>query len=152
MKIQWDDKWPMNKCHSYPCDICKQLKTLQLKMWSLAVSQETTICWSLIYQLIQYSMFPNTNLQIANFEGCKHEFHPRQAWVKLQLALCFLLLVILQVYHFPSPFPPPVSNSSCLFTQCQLLYAISVLYYYTLQGTVRLKVFCFLMYCLCDKY
>ena len=37
-----------------------------------------------------------------------------QAWVKLQLALHLLFLMILQLYHLPRP----VSNSCCLFTQC----------------------------------
>ena len=32
-----------------------------------------------------------------------------------------LLLMILQLYHLSALLPPPVSNSSCLFTPCQLL-------------------------------
>ena len=39
---------------------------------------------------------------------------------KIQLALHFLLLMILQLYHLSGPLPPPVSNSSCLFTRCLL--------------------------------
>ena len=38
-----------------------------------------------------------------------------------QLALCLLLLTILQLYHLPPPPSPPVSNSSCLFTPCRPL-------------------------------
>ena len=37
--------------------------------------------------------------------------------------LHLLLLMILQLYHLSPPFPPPVSNSSHLFTWCQPLYA-----------------------------
>ena len=46
-----------------------------------------------------------------------------QVWVKLWLALHLLSLTILQLYHFLPSLPPPVSSSSCLFTQCQPLYA-----------------------------
>ena len=38
-----------------------------------------------------------------------------------EISLCLLLLTILQLYHLPPPLPPPVSNSSCLFTRCQPL-------------------------------
>ena len=41
----------------------------------------------------------------------------------LQLAIRLLLQRILQLYHLPRLLPPPVSQSSCLFTQCQPLYA-----------------------------
>ena len=47
--------------------------------------------------------------------------HRCQTWVKLQLALHLLLLTTLQLCHLPPPLPPPVRNSSCLFTPCQLL-------------------------------
>ena len=40
-----------------------------------------------------------------------------------QLALCLLLLMILELYLLPPPLPPPVSNSSLLFAGCQHLYA-----------------------------
>ena len=42
--------------------------------------------------------------------------HQHQEGVKFQLALCLLLLMILQLYHLPPHLPPPVSNSSCLCT------------------------------------
>ena len=44
---------------------------------------------------------------------------------KSEIAACprLLLMSILQIYHLPPPLPPPVSNSSCLFTWCQPLYA-----------------------------
>ena len=47
--------------------------------------------------------------------------HRCQTWVTLQLALRLLSLTTLQLCHLPPPLPPPVSNSSCLFTPCQLL-------------------------------
>lgn len=41
--------------------------------------------------------------------------------MKLQLLLGLLLLTILQLFCLPPPLPPPVDNSSCLFTQHQSL-------------------------------
>ena len=64
-----------------------------------------------------------TKLQVANFQSCEHAVHQSQVWVKSQLALWLLLLMIIQLYHVPPSLPPPVSNSSGLFTQCQSLYA-----------------------------
>ena len=83
------------------------------------------------------------NLPVVNFQRCERVFHHRQAWVKLQLALCLLLLTILQLYHLPPPLPPPGSSSSCLFTRCQPLDAscCTVLLYYSRYCTVRLKTF-----------
>ena len=43
---------------------------------------------------------------------------------------------LLQLYHLPLPLPPPVSNSSCLFSWCQPCVPAVALYYYTLQGTI----------------
>ena len=65
----------------------------------------------------------HTNLQVGTFQQCERMFHQHQAWVKLQLALHLLLLMLLQLYHLPPPLAPLVSNCSCLFTQCQSLYA-----------------------------
>ena len=72
------------------------------------------------------------NLQIFK-DALKCRFQQHQMWVKLQLALCFLLPTILQLYHLPPPLPPPVGNSSCLFTWCQPLYAscCTVLLYFS---------------------
>ena len=77
--------------------------------------------------------------------------------VSLQLALRLLLLTIRQLHHLPPPLPPPVGNSSCLFSPCQPLYAsyCTVLLCFSRYYIVRLKMFyflCFLMYYLCEKY
>ena len=80
--------------------------------------------------------------------------HQSQVWVDLQLALCLLLLTILQLQRLP----PPVSNSSCLFAQCQPLYVscCSVLLYSSRSCTIRLKMvslfFMFVMHYLCEEY
>ena len=75
--------------------------------------------------------------------------HQYQAWVKLQLALHLLLLTILQFYHLP---PPPVSNSSCLFTPCQPLYASCLLYFsrYCTEMKNVSFVSVFVFYVLCE--
>ena len=69
--------------------------------------------------------------------------HQCQAWVKLKLALCLLLLMILQFDHLLPPLPPLVSNSSSLFTWCQPLYASCciVLLHFSRYCTVKLKMF-----------
>ena len=100
----------------------------------------------------------HTNLQVPNFQRCDRAFHRRQAWVQLQLALRLLLLTILQLYHLPTPLPPPVSNSSCLFTRCQPLYAscctvlFKVLYCKIKNVFFTFCVCLFFMYYLCEKY
>ena len=91
----------------------------------------------------------HTNLHIVNFQRCKRVFHQCQVWVKLQLALHLLLLMILQLYHLPPPLPPPVSNSSCLFTGCQPLDAscTTVLFkvlYYKINNVFFIFCVCFL--------
>ena len=50
---------------------------------------------------------------------------------------------------FLSPLPPPVSNFSCLFTQCQPLYTkcCIVLLYFSRYCTVRLKMFSLIFVC-----
>jgi len=83
-------------------------------------------------------------------------FHQHQVWVTLQLALPLLLVMILQLYHFSPPLPPPIRISSCLLTQWQPLYASCciVLLYFSRYSTARLKMFFvfFLMYYLCERY
>ena len=69
--------------------------------------------------------------------------HQCQAWVKLQLALCLLLLMILQFDNLLPPLLPLVSNSSSLLTWCQPLYASCciVLLHISRYCTVKLKMF-----------
>ena len=56
------------------------------------------------------------------------------------------ILMVLQLYHLPPLFPPPISNSSCLFTWCQTLYAkcCTILLYFSRCCTVRLNMFSFI--------
>ena len=114
-------------------------KTGSIHLWILSLAQYLALCRFLINshginvkkkKVVQIfapsgsTVSPlHTNLQVANFQRFEHVFHHHQAWVKLQLALHLLLLRILQLYPLPPPLPPPVSNSSCLFTWCQPLYA-----------------------------
>ena len=60
----------------------------------------------------------------------------------MQPNLCLLLPTILKFYSLP---PLLVSNSSCLFIQCQFLYAnySTVLPYFPKYCTIRLKCFIF---------
>ena len=65
-----------------------------------------------------------------------------------EIAACPLIpLLILQLYHLPPPLPPSVSNSCCLFTQCQPLYVscCTVLLSFSRYCTVTLKTFCLKM-------
>ena len=68
-----------------------------------------------------------------------------------EIAACprLLLLTILQLYRLPPPLPPPVSNSSCLFTRCQPLCAscCTALLYFSRYCTVRLKMFSLFLVC-----
>ena len=49
--------------------------------------------------------------------------YQHQAGVELELALCLLLLTLLQLCRRPPPLPLQVGNSSCLFTLYQPLFA-----------------------------
>ena len=82
-----------------------------------------------------------------------------QLRMTLQLALRLLLQRILQLYHLPRLLPPPVSHSSCLSTQYQLLCTIccSGLLYFSGYCSIRLKMFSLfhvflIMYYLCENY
>ena len=59
-----------------------------------------------------------------------------QAWVKFQLALHLLSLMILQLYYLPPLLLPAVSNFSCLFTDASPYMPAVVLDIWTLQGNV----------------
>ena len=98
----------------------------------------------------------HTNLQAVNFQrwkcasgsSKKPEPVPSASGMS-EIAACphLLLLTNLQLCHLPPPFPPSVSNSSYLFTRCQLLCAscCTVLLYFSRYYTVRFKCFlCFL--------
>ena len=97
------------------------------------------------------------NLQFANFQRCKHAVHQHQA-VNLQLALCLLLLMILQLYHLPPPLSPTVNNSLCLLTRCQHLYAscctvLTVLFKVSCCKILNIFfISCLFFYVLCEKY
>ena len=101
----------------------------------------------------------NMNLQVENFQRWECASGPskepelvlsNQVWVKLQLSLHLLLLLILQLYHLPPLLSPPVSNSSCLFTWCQPLYAscCTVLLYLTRYCTIKFLMFSLFFMCL----
>ena len=114
-------------------------------------------CFGPVFLLGPSTVSPlHSNLQVMNFQRSPSVFHQCQAWVKLQLALRLLLLMILQLYHLPPSLPPLVSNSSFLF-RCQRLYArcYTALLYFSRYHTVRLKMFycvcVFVMYYLCEK-
>ena len=106
-----------------------------------------------------------SNLQVANFQRCKHTSgsskegqalsHQCQMRVKLQLALHLLLLMILPLYHLLPPLLPPVLHSSCLSTRCQPLYAscCTVLFkipYHKIKTVFFILCVCF--YVWYDKY
>ena len=87
-----------------------------------------------------------TNFQAVNLQRCQHAF-PKLS----EIAACppLLLLMILQLHHLPLPLPLLVSSSSCLFTQCQPLYAscCTGLVYFSRHCIVRWKCFIFLFNC-----
>ena len=65
-----------------------------------------------------------------------------------EIAACphLLLMITLQLFHLPPPLPPPVSNSSCLFTRSQPLSVsyCTVLIYFSRYCTISLKIMSFL--------
>ena len=71
--------------------------------------------------------------------------HQHQLWVRLQLAPCSIA-VDPSALHLPPLIPPPVSNSSCQFTHCQLLDASScptLLYFSRYYKIKNVFFFCF---------
>ena len=92
-----------------------------------------------------------------NFQRCECAFHHRQAWVRLQLILCLLLLTVLQLCHLPPPLPPPSVTLVACSLDASHLHAscCTMLLCFSRYCTVRLKMFhfcLFFMYYLCDKY
>ena len=62
-----------------------------------------------LYGIVQYLCFkPRMSATKQKQRGC--------GWYRL-------LLMTLQLYHLPPLLPPPVGNSSCLFTRCHPLHA-----------------------------
>ena len=80
-----------------------------------------------------------------------HGLHPLQ--VAVQLALRLLLLMTLQLYHLPPPFPPPsVTLLACSLDAspwCQLLHCTTVLFEVLY---CKMKNVYFFMSYLCEKY
>ena len=60
--------------------------------------------------------------------------HQHPVCVKLQLALCLLLLTILQLSHRSPPLPPPVTHLTCSLDASPCMPAV-ILYCCTFQGT-----------------
>ena len=95
----------------------------------------------------------HTNLQVSNFERCRHALHHCQVWAKLQLALPLLVLTVLQLSHLPSLLLPPVSDASWLFIQCQPLYAscCTLLLYFSRYYLENVFLCLFFICYLCEK-
>ena len=87
------------------------------------------------YEPLSFKLLEDTDMHLVPV-GNQNQFYQCQALVKLHLTLRFLLLMTLQLYHLPPPLPPPVSNSSCLSTQCQLLDVSCCTVQCIFQGTV----------------
>ena len=74
-----------------------------------------------------------------------------QAWVKLQLALCLLLLMILQLYHLPPPLPPSGNNLLACLLNASLSMPAVVLYFEGTTCKIRNALFCCLLCVICVK-
>ena len=72
------------------------------------------------YPDITGSFFQQAYIELNPGENQSFAINIR-CWVRLQPGLH--LSTALQLYHLPPLLPPPVSNSSCLITWCQPLYA-----------------------------
>ena len=97
--------------------------------------------WSALLEIIQ-SVPSMWTFKLQIFKRCEHASGSRKEPKPVPstsgmseiapLLLRLLLLMILQLYHLPPPLPPPVSNSSCLFTEPasvgQLLYCATILF------------------------
>ena len=113
--------------------------------------------WSYMVNTTLYSKSPT--YKPSSVKRGKCVFYQCQAWVKLQLALHLLLLMIFQLYHLPPP-ASPVSNSFTLLAwsldSSPCMPAVVLCLYFSRYCTVRLKMFSFcvylfFMYYLCEK-
>ena len=95
-----------------------------------------TLSWGFLYS--KSPTYEPSSCELSKMQTCV----PSMSGMS-EIALCLLFLTTLQLYHLPPPLPPPVSNSSCLFTRCQPLYAscCTVLLYFSKYCTVRVKIF-----------
>ena len=91
------------------------------------------------------------NLQVANFK--MHMCVPSMSGMR-ETPACrrCLLLMLLQLQSLPPLLFPPVSNSSCLFTQQQPLYATYCTVLLSFSSYCKIKIFCFFNVLLCEKY
>ena len=87
-----------------------------IKMWDTSIYYTV----SLQHPGLQTENLQRWNMHLVSARN-QNLFYRCQAWVKLKLALCLLLLTILQLHHLPSLSPPQGSNSPCLLTQSQPL-------------------------------
>ena len=85
----------------------KSWEQIQLKLHLLIPINSCT------YETLSCELSKDANVHSSNV---RHEWH-------CSLPSISCLLTVLQLYHLPLPLPPPVSNSSCLFTRCQPRYA-----------------------------
>ena len=72
-------------------------------------------------------------------------------WVRLQLALHLLVLVIHQFYHLPPPLPPPVNNLLARLLDASLSMPAVVLYLESTTCKIRNVLFCCLLRIICVK-
>ena len=83
--------------------------------------------------------------RVDRIESSKEQEHVPSMSGMSEIAACpqLLWLMIFQLYHFPPPLPPPISNSSCLFTRCPPLYSscCTVLLCFSRYYTMGLKIF-----------
>ena len=99
----------------------------------------------------------HTNLQIANFQRCTHTHSTsiRCEWDGGWPSISYCWRSFTSTISYLSPL---LSDSSCLFTRCQLPYAscCTLLLYFSRYCTARFKMFSFCgffcVYYLCEKY
>ena len=75
--------------------------------------------------------------------------HQHPVCMKLQLALCLLLLTILQLSHRSPLLPPPVTHLACSLDASPCASCCTVLLYFSRYCTVRLKMLS--LFCVCYR-